>query len=376
MKNTIFILLILLVSSCKKAFIDSLPDCESSKPVFIALPINEDMIANFIPLGNTNQPSHVFPSGHHYFDIKPSTHNIPVYSIMDGWIISVTSVKRVNDPTFQEYDFTIASCKDVQVTYGHVNYLTDEILAALPECTDPIEYTTGGITGARCKYKTEIAIHAGQKLGEVKASSGISGIDLGATDTRVDYPYVDPDRWNEKGVDETYIHSVNILDYYTPEIRNILHYFISDLNMTCIHRTIEPLGGEICYDIAGTVMGLWFKPGESCNPEDVHLSLIKENFNPAKQMISTGISVPGLNPGAYEFYPEKNGIVNRDFSQVTNDGKIYMFHNFVNVWDQPLLFDGVILIQLIDDQTLRIEKQNESDGPDWKFKNNYFEFKR
>ena len=50
MKNTIFILLILIVFSCKKEGIDSLPDCESSKPVFTALPIDEEMIANFITL--------------------------------------------------------------------------------------------------------------------------------------------------------------------------------------------------------------------------------------------------------------------------------------------------------------------------------------
>jgi hypothetical protein len=94
-----------------------------------------------------------------------------------------------------------------------------------------------------------------------------------------------------------------------------------------------------------------------------------------------GTSVPGIPSLAYEFYPEETGTHNRPFNKITNDGKIYTFSNFVNFWDQPVtdftfLSENVILMQLVDDETLRIEQQTVSDGPPWSFKNNFKDFVR
>lgn len=99
-------------------------------------------------------------------------------------------------------------------------------------------------------------------------------------------------------------------------------------------------------------------PGAEVAPEDPHLSFILNNFNPPKNVISMGTSVPGIPSLAYEFYPEETGNHNRPFNQITNDGKIYTFSTFVNIWDQPITdydfpSENVILMQLVDDETLR-----------------------
>jgi len=75
-----------------------------------------------------------------------------------------------------------------------------------------------------------------------------------------------------------------------------------------------------------------------------------------------GTSVPGIPSIVYEFYPEETGTHNRPFNQITNDGDICTFSNFVNICDQPItdfIFpsENIILMQLIDDKILRIEKQ-------------------
>ena len=116
-------------------------------------------------------------------------------------------------------------------------------------------------------------------------------------------------------------------------------------------------------------------------PEDPHLSLILNNFDPRKNVISMGTSVPGIPSLAYEFYPEESGIHNRAFNKITNDGKIYTFSSFVNIWDQPITdfqfpSENVILMQLVDYETLRVEQQTDSDGPPWSFKNNFKDFRR
>jgi hypothetical protein len=71
----------------------------------------------------------------------------------------------------------------------------------------------------------------------------------------------------------------------------------------------------------------------------------------------------------------ETGTHNRSFDQITDD-QIYSFSGFTNIWGEPNATGFVILIQLVDDETLRIEKQTEGDGPPWNFTNNFTEFER
>ena len=146
-------------------------------------------------------------------------------------------------------------------------------------------------------------------------------------------------------------------------------------------RTIPPYEGEICYDIKNTAQGLWFLPNNPSTPEDPHLGMLRNNYYPDKNVISVGTSIPGLLSIPYEFYPLESGTHTRGFDKIEADGKVYTFNQFTNIWNSPLEefafpSNHIILIQLIDDETLRIEQQTTSDGPPWNFTSHAVDFKR
>lgn len=368
----IILLLLLLLISCDKEepeFIDSLPGCTSTT-IFTHLPIQENDILRFIPLGNYNPPAHTFPTSHHYFDIQKGKGNIPVYAPFDGWMINVTEYVS-GMASFTEYAFEIAPCKEIKVNYGHISQLDPDIASRLGNPNDTETYTTGGVTYTTNNYKTEIAISAGQQIGEVFDIPEVTGIDFGMIDTRVNLPFIKPSRFDQYG----YVNAVSFLDYSTQAIKDFLYQKIQFDNGGYPLRSTPPLAGEICYDVAGTVQGLWFNPDEPTTPEDPHLSLIKNNFTPEKNVFSVGISINSLPSTAYEFLPGETGTHNRAFDQIMDD-QIYSFSGFTDIWGQPNAPGVVILIQLLDDETLRIEKQTDSDGPPWNFSNMSTDFKR
>ena len=365
-------ILILLLTGCDKDeadFIDSLPACNSTS-IFTNLPIQEDNILRFIPLGNYNPPGHTFPTSHHYFDIEKGKGNIPVYAPFDGWIVYVSEYGS-DMASITEYALEMVPCKEVKVKYGHISQLHQDIASLLGNPQETDSYTTGGVTYTSNIYKTEIAVSAGQQIGEVFDIPETTGIDFGMIDTRESLPFINPSRFNNSGL----VNAVSFLDYSTQNIKDILYQKIQFDNGGYPLRTTPPLAGEICYDVAGTVQGLWFNPGEPTTPEDPHLSLIKNNFIPEKNVFSVGTSINSLLPTAYEFLPMETGTHNRSFDQITDD-QIYSFSGFTNIWGEPNATGFVILIQLVDDETLRIEKQTEGDGPPWNFTNNFTEFER
>ncbi|MFM7212576.1 MAG: hypothetical protein ACKOYQ_11375, partial [Actinomycetota bacterium] len=61
--------------------------------------------------------------------------------------------------------------------------------------------------------------------------------------------------------------------------------------------------------------------------EDDQLALVTENIEPQYQVVSMGAAglSKGIPSGRWRFIPQKSGQVNRDFSQVTPDGKVYCY---------------------------------------------------
>ncbi len=373
----IYLTTAIIIAGCAKEedFLESLPEC-SSDIVFTHSPISEEDIIRFTPLGNYNPTGHVFPTSHHYIDVKRGEGSIPVYAPCDGWIVFVTE-NQLPPPRNMEYAIELWACKSIMIKYGHVSRLDNAILTQLGKVTATDSYTTGGTTYNRNIYKPRIEVKAGDKIGELLDLPNISGIDFGTIDKRKKFFLIKPERWGEYG----YINAVSFLNYASPEIRNAFFYMVQYGNEGYLQRHTPPLEGQVSYDVAGTAQGIWFFPGKTVLPEDPHLALIKNNFKPEKSVISMGTSVPGLPAIAYEFYPQPNGTHNRSFDQVVADGKIYSFSGFFNFWDQPITdytfpSNNVILIQLIDAETLRIEQQTTADGPPWSFASSYRDFKR
>jgi hypothetical protein len=373
----VIITTVLFLSGCEKDkdFFKSLPSC-SSDLLFTHSPIAPENILRFIPLGHYNPSGHVFPTSHHYIDIKRGKGSIPVYSPCDGWIGFITE-NQLPSPLNVEYSLELWACKDVMIKYGHLSRLDGHILNQLGKVVATETYSTGGSTYNLKIYRPRIQVKAGDKIGELLDMDGITGIDFGTIDKRKKLPLIKPERWNNYG----YVNAVSFLNYTTTEIRNAFLNISQYGNEGYLQRKTPPLEGQICYDVEGSAQGIWFMPGKDVTPEDPHMSLIRNNFYPQKNVFSMGTSVPGLLPIAYEFYPVETGTHNRSFDKITADGQIFTFSDFSNIWEQPLTdytfpSENVILIQLLDKETLRIEKQTIADGPPWSFKTSYRDFKR
>ena len=374
LENIIFLILLLslLFAGCQKdeEFTKSLPAC-SSGVIFTVSPVALEDIIRFEPLGHYKPSAHVFPTSHHYIDVIRGAGSIPLYAPCDGWITFVSEY-QLPSPLNVEYSLELWACRDMMVKFGHVARLDGSILDQLGKVTSTYSYSTGGANYNLKIYEPQIEVKAGDRIGELPDMEGVTGIDFGTIDKRVKLPLINPDRWK----DGYYLNTVSFLNYTTPEIRDAYFEMVQSGNQDYLQRKVPPYEGQVSYDVKGTIQGLWFMPGMEVTPEDPHLSLILNNFDPRKNVISMGTSVPGIPSLAYEFYPEETGTHNRPFNKITNDGKIYTFSNFVNFWDQPVTdftfpSENVILMQLVDDETLRIEQQTVSDGPLWSFKNNF-----
>lgn len=359
----------LFLKDDEKSTWENLPSC-SSEPIFTHLPMDEENILNFIPLGAYNPPGHIFPTDHHYFDKKMEKGVVDIYAATDGWIISVSKVESTGWSTTQ-YSLDLAPCNKIKIKYGHLTVLDPNILNQLGSKDGGEVYTTGGDTYEMSHYNTKIFVAAGDRIAQLLDIPDASGIDFGSMDLRATPTFINPARFGNFG----YINTVSLVNYATPQIKTILYNFIQFNNGTTPLRTMPPLEGQFAYDVPGTVQGLWFKPNTSTTPEDPHLALIKNPYNPNRSVFSMGTSVPGLTPQPYEFYPVNSGTQNRNFDGIT-DLQIYTYTNFKGFWGEDIQPGVVILIQKTPQGTLKIEKQTITDGPPWSFTGNEVEFKR
>ena len=329
MKSFVFFVLLssLLFTGCKKEedFVKSLPSCPEGI-VFPVSPIALEDVIRIVPLGHYNPSGHVFPTSHHYIDIVRGQGSIPIYAPCDGWITFVTE-HQLPAPYNVEYSVSLWACRDIMVKYGHFPRLAQSILDQLGKVTKTDTYSTGGKTYNFNIYEPQIRVKAGDRIGELPDMPGITGIDYGTIDKRESLPLVKPERWGEYD----YKHAVSFLNYTTAEIRNFYFDVVQTGNEGYFQRKVPPFEGQVCYDVEGTIQGIWFMPGKPLLPEDPHLSLILNNFNPQKNVISMGTSVPGIPSFAYEFYPQESGTHNRPFNKIKNDGNIYTFSNFLKI---------------------------------------------
>jgi len=127
-------------------------------------------------------------------------------------------------------------------------------------------------------------------------------------------------------------------------------------------RTSEPIGGTYAQDVPGAAQGNWFVPGlsfrTSTDPSPF-LGLAHDYVDPTQPMIAIGSSVKGLPMGLYSFSVQRAGSINRDFRDITSDGKIYCYDQFAQGQSHgglPLRpAAGALLMTLPSPTTLRVE---------------------
>jgi len=139
-----------------------------------------------------------------------------------------------------------------------------------------------------------------------------------------------------------------------------------------IPRTIEPICGTPHQNVYGTAQGDWFasntEGGDNAEFSGDGLSLIHDNFDPriGKMVIGGNFAEVGV----ITFNPKHIGNINREFSEVTSGDTIYCYQQEDNIGYSNSSNSRVIL-QLVDEHNLKIEKQNEDCKVDMDFLNPY-----
>ena len=349
-----------------------IPSCGDKKELFTVSPVALEDLEQLVPLGSLNPSSHVFPTDHIYIIVKnEGASTVPkrarVISPGRIYLTAITSSEHTSvNPPFTDYDLEFYSCKEVYAKFGHVRYLSsklqDAFTNAYGDCTS---YETGGTTYRRCSKKVSLELEAGEEIGAIGGFENTRGLDFWLADYRIDkIKFANPARWGEISA-----HITCPIDYFTSDFRNKM-YSLFVINV--VPRTIEPICGTIAQDSNGTAQGVWFVKGTKITyPEDPHMALAHDNFNPLKAVFSVGTSIPGLETGAYYFDPQGSGFVNTDFKDAKS-GSIYCYDSLTKRFDNQVSSMRIIL-QLTSATTLKIEKQNMKecgDGP-WAFSSNF-----
>lgn len=348
------------------------PEVNVGKGFLTVLPLKAEDFYLFVNLGHLNPPGHTFPSDHGGFCLTNWEEPVAVFSPADMQVTQISRVEHVNRG-FYDYDMTLSVNKGgFEIVMGHLSAVHAVILAQAPalETSECETYTTGGDTYTRCQVWTSIDISAGDTVGMAGGNPGQFGLDFGTFDQNVQITFA-----SNRFRDYKYPHTVSPLDYFTEEICSILIPMCGDY--ICgdpLVRTVEPVGGTVEYDLPGTARGLWFRLGEPTFPEDPHLALIYCSVKPDIPVFSVGISIPDLTTGLYTFTPADTGKVNRLFEDVEPDG-VYRYKIRDRCTNAPDM-EAVILLQLTNATTLKLEKQDPSDGPPWAFTTNAVLFVR
>ena len=242
MKRIPLILLCLLVLSCDKEedITKGLPE----EITFNNLPTDLSKTDSFAAIGQLQglPKSHGGFTMKEYYLLEP---DIPVYAMSDGIIYNiryeqVTSNHPGLPPELQgkyydDYTLEIQLTKTAKMHFGHLSELAPEILEA-----------AGNISfGRGVENRVNIPIEEGQIIAYIGRHPGF---DIGLTDTKRQAYFANPERYSQE-----YMGSLPFTDFMPASLRNQV--------WTVNPRTAEPRGGQVAYDVEGTLSGNWFLQG-------------------------------------------------------------------------------------------------------------------
>jgi len=357
-----------------------IPSCGDKTEFFNAYPIKLSDLEFIRPLGFIGAaPEHIYPTDHVYFFLKKDTSGhaieVPIYSPGDVWITRIKEIKMEKPvPDSIDYSIYFSPCREFEAFYFHLSTVTEKIKS---EIKPPFRYCQeeeiGRFKQVSCEKDVRIKLSAGELMGTAGQLEWQYSFDLGTFDMRTPaLDYANPSRWNERQK-----HIVCPFDYFKGDVKDKIK---SRLGENDILRTIEHICGEIEQDEPGTAQGVWFVKDAKmyARPE---LSLIHDFIDPKIGAFAFGFlpAEIGLSPDVLHFIPKTEGLVNRDFKDVTDDGNIYCYDKLVKQWSYDKKPEQlVVFIQLTSPTTLRIQgKESNSCGSgSWSFSSNYAELER
>ncbi len=309
---------------------------------------------NLEPLGHLAPYSHTLPTEHIYFLIVKSSADTTSYDVRAPADILITRVSSsellFSTPTYKDYSIYYDACRGVNGYFHHVLHLSADLEAKLGNVDRNCSVYSDG-SARVCNTDTAILVNAGDVIGNTvgRVGSNLVGVDFGTHDYRkAPLAFADPSR---KGADQ--LHTVCPVDYFPESLRVQMEARLGTYDGS-VHRTAAPVCGEYNQDIAGSAQGNWYVNGTPPGPvqqENATLALVHDNVDPTRGVLSVGQSVTasGLSSGPYYFTPSSMGLVNRDFGGV-RDTDTYCY-------ESPGLISAVILIQMPNSTTLKIERQ-------------------
>jgi hypothetical protein len=357
----------------------TLASCGTSNALFSVSPVAEADILGWVPLGNLGPPGHLFPTDHQYVYINNPNDlsTVRQVKLVSPGDITITLAHRTHYSNSDTYDyaFMFNPCAEVRGEFGHVTTLAPALLEQMGAFDQQCDSSTlnGLVTFANCYTKPiAVKVTAGDPIGTTGGQGTSFGLDFSLVDRRV-APIVVANlaTWTSDPSASDHLHVVPASDYFTEPARSMIRAKLGNYNGT-EHRTLEPVGGTIAVDVAGTLQGVWVNPAKSLYPEQSHLAVVPDNVDPTRMSVSMGVSQPGFWPGLYRFTPRSSGLVNREPAQIVPDGNIYCFEFAGN--------DGMIIMRLEDASTVRVEGRNgittcAAEEP-WTFTANAFVYKR
>lgn len=344
------------------------PKCPSNLAGILTAPLMApNKIVSLTPLGNLNPPGHTSPVDHIYFQTK-ETGKIPLYAPADSWITKATEIAYKDNlgnyiPSGYTLEYTL--CDGLELALAEYTELIPEIKAKIggqsaDNCKGDISKPGHDKIERQCNYELNYQAKSGDLVGWVqKTPDGKLPFEVWAFNrNKLSREDIDWKYYDEKG-GYPYPRAFCLFDLYNGDLKNQYYskFGWSDENGNGFRpRTIEPLCGQVNQDITGTIQGMWFGDKDNKNTniefEGKGLAFIHNNIDPTIAEISIGGNF--MSSGIISFKPLHDTNINREFSEVKADGKIYCYDNPQSYRQKD---GGKILVQLLDDSSLNVEHQ-------------------
>ena len=324
---------------------------ESGSIAFDYAPFDLEKVAFILPMGGMTG-AHVTPIDHQYyvsydFDRGDEVSvDIDVYSPGDGIVTQIQHMDIAAGDTVMpvdDYRLVIEHTDTISSMYIHIDELSDKLAAVDPGLG---EYAS-----------INVEVEAGEVIGRYGGS-----VDYNIVDEDVVLNFVNPDSYESENWK---IHCPDPFDYFNESIKG-------QLVEKCL-RTQDPIGGKICYDIDGRLVGTWFEENTNgyagVNRDRYwanHLSIVYDSIDPDAIIVSIGtfvdtaeqFGVKGNGPDPANVSVDEGLIIYElvDFEYYKNDTS----------WNRTSLekglkvrnseyAQGVILLQLMEDRKLKVE---------------------
>ena len=313
-------------------------------------PFDLEKVYYILPMGLMSG-AHVTPIDHQYYisygyGSGEEAVDVDVYSPADGTVTSIQHMDvAAGDSPLPVDDFriTIQHTDTISSYYIHIDELSEKLMAVDP--------------GFGNYSSVNVDVSAGEVIGRYGGS-----VDYNIVDEDVELPFINPDSYTWE---PWKIHCPDPFDYFNESIKN-------QMIEKCL-RTEDPIGGKICYDIDGRLVGTWFEEGTNgyggADPDRYwagHLSIVYDSIDPDRIVISIGtfidtaqqFTVKGNSPDPANISADDGLVIYElvDFDYYKND----------TMWDRASFVKGlkikesstqrgVILLQLLEDGTLKVE---------------------